>query len=229
MSDPTPTDTLTAAIIAASQDGNMAPIHDTLRSVHSSQRGPVQSAALIAAMAADDYNMAATADILSAFANVPTASRQRAAIRRELTTTEAAAIRAHAVRVWHFGIDDVTDDVVAALLPEFADVVSAAIDRVAAAIDGVPIGRPVRMRSAVSMADLLTAGTLSDGDTLTGPTDDIVATLSGDGTVDVNGTTYGTVSAAATAVTGSQTNGWQFWRLSGVTLADLRSGTNVGR
>lgn len=73
----------------------------------------------------------------------------------------------------------------------------------------------------VSLEDLLNAGLVAVGDTLVSMQALYPATASvGEGgTVVLNGTSYPKPSAAAVAVRGKETNGWDFWAVKGPTAS----------
>lgn len=52
---------------------------------------------------------------------------------------------------------------------------------------------------------------------------DVIARITSDG-IEVNGTTYRSLSTAAARIGGHQTNGWTYWRVraTGQPVADLR-------
>ena len=84
-----------------------------------------------------------------------------------------------------------------------------------------------RRRSSVKMQDLVNAGLLHDGDELisvSGQYQDVVATVRGDGGIEIEGQPYYSPSKAEAIVTGRHPrDGWTFWRLpDGRTLDDLR-------
>jgi hypothetical protein len=72
----------------------------------------------------------------------------------------------------------------------------------------------------VRLGDLVTSGLLPPGAVLTPSQADVdgVATLTGDGVIDIDGETYDTPSAAGYALKGAGVNGWTFW------LADTPDG-----
>lgn len=85
----------------------------------------------------------------------------------------------------------------------------------------------------LSVQDLVNAGLLHDGDelihTVRGQYKDVVATVRGDGGIEIEGQPYYAPSKAAGSVTGSSWNGWKFWRLrDGRTLGDLRDAYGRG-
>ncbi len=91
--------------------------------------------------------------------------------------------------------------------------------------------QPKRKRrdSPVKMQDLVNAGLLHDGDelicaTVSGRYQDVVATVRGDGGIEIEGQPYYSPSKAEAIVTGRHArDGWTFWRLlDGRTLRDLR-------
>jgi hypothetical protein len=79
----------------------------------------------------------------------------------------------------------------------------------------------------VEVADLLNAGLLDQGATLYPRQKGLagqVATVLSDGSIDVNGTSWGTPTGAARAITGKSRNGWWFWLIdpkTKVSLSDL--------
>ena len=85
-----------------------------------------------------------------------------------------------------------------------------------------------RRHSSVKMQDLVNAGLLHDGDelicaTASGQYQDVVATVRGDGGIEIEGQTYYSPSSAEESVRGYSRDGWTFWRLpDGRTLDDLR-------
>lgn len=85
-----------------------------------------------------------------------------------------------------------------------------------------------RRHSSVKMQDLVNAGLLHDGDelicaTASGQYQDVVATVRGDGGIEIEGQTYYSPSSAEERVRGYSRDGWTFWRLpDGRTLDDLR-------
>ncbi|MBQ5557296.1 MAG: type I restriction enzyme HsdR N-terminal domain-containing protein [Aeriscardovia sp.] len=91
-----------------------------------------------------------------------------------------------------------------------------------------------RRRSSVKMQDLVNAGLLHDGDelicaTASGQYQDVVATVRGDGKIEIEGQPYPSLSKAAEIVTGHSRDGWTFWRLpDGRTLDDLRDAYGRG-
>ncbi|MBR2673593.1 MAG: DUF4357 domain-containing protein [Aeriscardovia sp.] len=91
-----------------------------------------------------------------------------------------------------------------------------------------------RRRSSVKMQDLVNAGLLHDGDelicaTASGQYQDVVATVRGDGGIEIEGQPYYSPSKAAEIVTGRPRDGWIFWRLAdGRTLDDLRDAYGRG-
>jgi len=82
------------------------------------------------------------------------------------------------------------------------------------------------MRSAVSVAQLLDAGLLARGAQLRGSLrgSQFTARVLDDGSIDVSGKgRFRSPSLAANAVTGRNTNGWDFWKVhDGRRLSDLR-------
>lgn len=90
-----------------------------------------------------------------------------------------------------------------------------------------------RRRSPVRMQDLVNAGLLHDGDelvcaTASGRYQDVVATVRGDGGIEIEGQPYYSPSKAAEIVTGHPRD-WKFWRLpDGRTLDDLRDAYGRG-
>jgi Mrp family chromosome partitioning ATPase len=89
-----------------------------------------------------------------------------------------------------------------------------------------PVSRP-RVSAARSISDLVETGLLPPDAELVASSNgqEHVAYLRG-GQVDLNGTRYGSLSAAAASITGKPTNGWTFWRTrfdnEYVSLAKLR-------
>lgn len=85
-----------------------------------------------------------------------------------------------------------------------------------------------RGRSRVTVKDLIAAGSLTTGDALVFTDADVhqTAVVRSDGTLELNGITYDSPSAAATAVRRRPTNGWADWALrtenSTITLWKLR-------
>ena len=94
--------------------------------------------------------------------------------------------------------------------------------------------QPERNRRGPSVQDLVNAGLLHDGDelicaTASGRYQDVVATVRGDGGIEIEGQPYYKPSPAAESVTGYSENGWKFWRLrDGRTLKDLRDAYGRG-
>ena len=91
--------------------------------------------------------------------------------------------------------------------------------------------QPKRKRrdSSVKIQDLVNAGLLHDGDklvcaTVRGQYQDVVATIRGDGGIEIEGQLYYSPSKAEEIVTGRRPrDGWTFWRLpDGRTLAEVR-------
>jgi len=87
-----------------------------------------------------------------------------------------------------------------------------------------------RARYSVEVADLVRAGIVDAGDTLWARSQAVrgrTATVGADGLIYVEGTAYGTLSAAAKAVTGSQSEaGWWFWLVDAEgtrSMMDLRA------
>ena len=84
-----------------------------------------------------------------------------------------------------------------------------------------------RGRSAVSIADLIRAGLLQPGQSLSFRRSNVTAVVSGSGTLILEGVEYGSPSTAAkVAGGGSSTNGWIAWSVDSAsgsqTLAALR-------
>ena len=87
-----------------------------------------------------------------------------------------------------------------------------------------------KQKYGVTVADLIAAGHISSGDSLvfTYPGHPASAVVQADGSIVVDTTRYETLSAAAGALRGGSTNGWQYWAItepSGnqVPMADLRA------
>ncbi|MBQ3308807.1 MAG: type I restriction enzyme HsdR N-terminal domain-containing protein [Aeriscardovia sp.] len=91
--------------------------------------------------------------------------------------------------------------------------------------------QPKRKRrdSSVKIQDLVNAGLLHDGDklicaTVRGQYQDVVATIRGDGGIEIEGQPYYSPSKAEAIVRGHSRDGWTFWRLpDGRTLAEVRA------
>ncbi|MBO7665342.1 MAG: DUF4357 domain-containing protein [Aeriscardovia sp.] len=89
-----------------------------------------------------------------------------------------------------------------------------------------------RRNSSVKMQDLVDAGLLHDSDELIcaiarGQYQDVVATVRGDGEIEIARQRYKSPSGAAKSVTGHSEDGWTFWGLrDGRTLAELRAAVN---
>ena len=86
---------------------------------------------------------------------------------------------------------------------------------------------------AAAVQDLVNVGLLHDGDELIhatrGQYQDVVATVRGDGEIEIEGQPYPSPSGAAKSVTDHSENGWKFWRLrDGRTLDDLRDAYGRG-
>ncbi|GAA5199596.1 DUF262 domain-containing protein [Rugosimonospora acidiphila] len=81
-----------------------------------------------------------------------------------------------------------------------------------------PVKATNRVHYGVSVADLLDAGSLAAGALLINLTDDVEATVIGDGRVEFDGTAYDSPSGASDAAHGGSTNGWLYW------LADTKEG-----
>ena len=91
--------------------------------------------------------------------------------------------------------------------------------------------QPKRKRrdSSVKIQDLVNAGLLHDGDklicaTVRGQYQDVVATIRGDGGIEIEGQPCYSPSKAEAIVRGHSRDGWTFWRLpDGRTLAEVRA------
>jgi hypothetical protein len=86
------------------------------------------------------------------------------------------------------------------------------------------IGKP-RRRKKVRLPDLIVAGVLQSGITLfprSKKFEDRVATLLADGTIEVDGKAFTSPSDAASAMVGSQTNGWWFFLVDKSSRRSLR-------
>ena len=82
-----------------------------------------------------------------------------------------------------------------------------------------PSPEPVPVTVGVSLRQLVDAGLLEAGSgVVASGTPDVVAIVTDDGFLALDGTTYDTPSAAARAVTDEPVNGWGFW------LADTPDG-----
>lgn len=207
---------LSAAFVTYLADDNMADLLATYRAIPGAARGKAQNVAIPAAIVAgmDTEKLSA---ILTAFTNLPVTTAR--VTRRDLTDDEVATIRRHAVDVYR-GVD--TPDTVESLIADgFADVVNTAVDRIAKACDGVDIGARTRTVNSTTMADLISDGKLTAGQELSGPSGS-VATVNADGTVNVNGVTFDSLSAAARSVTGHSVNGWAAFTANGVNVGTLR-------
>ena len=96
----------------------------------------------------------------------------------------------------------------------------------------VPVRRSAtpKVKYGVTVADLIGAGLLAADSTLvfTYPGHPASAVVQGDGSIMVESTRYETLSAAAGALRGGPTNGWQYWAITETSgnqtpLADLRA------
>ena len=192
------------------------------RDVHASRRGNVQSAAIIAAMGVEGFDLAA---VLDAFANLPTVTSRVAA--RQVTDAEANLVRAFLRRTIARNIDAwLTTDIVVGdeenpFNDEFlAQVLIDAGERAMAAIDRQNIGTS-RTTHDDEPTDYVPAGTVLKG-TYKGNT--VTVTLNADNKVTMAGVDEPlSLSAAAKLVVGRAQNGWAFWRTpDGATLASLR-------
>jgi Protein of unknown function DUF262/Protein of unknown function (DUF1524)/Restriction Enzyme Adenine Methylase Associated len=85
---------------------------------------------------------------------------------------------------------------------------------------------PRRRKKKVRIPDLIAAGALEPGTTLFPRSKrfgDTFATLLADGRLEVEGKAFGSPSDAASAMTGTQTNGWEFFLIDRSARRDLRS------
>jgi hypothetical protein len=74
-----------------------------------------------------------------------------------------------------------------------------------------PAKRVTRTYHGVWIADLLDAGLLDEGSVLINFTDDVEATVLGDGGIEFDGMAYDSPSGAGDAAHGGTTNGWSYW------------------
>ena len=83
---------------------------------------------------------------------------------------------------------------------------------------------PPSDRHRVTLRELVSHGFLSPGDVITyKQPPHTEAIITEDGSIDVDGETHDTPSAASMAVAGGAArNSWEYWMLSGTTLAQIR-------
>ena len=121
--------------------------------------------------------------------------------------------------------DQWTDEAIRARTQKLADVIIQIWPVPQNHRSGFSPERP-RLRKKIALADLINGGALQPGMTLfprRKKFSDRVATLLPDGQVDIDGVTFSSPSHAASAIAGTQTNGWAFFLTDQASRRSLRT------